>query len=149
MNYEDIVSKHGEHFTFYHYAKEKASSGHWDEAYFRAQTSQHLDMGTRDADPYPWLEPDEPHQHQSDYQILQSKVDLKESALNPKEKAWLMIMKYKQAFSIRDEIGECPNIKVDKKVIDESPFFVRCFNTSEEDKPMMDKQMERLVSLGY
>ena len=70
MNYEDIVSKLGEHFTFYHYAQEKASSGFGDEVYFRAQTPQQLDMGTSDTDPYPWLEPDDPHQHQSDSQIL-------------------------------------------------------------------------------
>ena len=60
----------------------------------------------------------------------------------------LMIMKFKHAFSIRDEIGEFPNIKADIKVIDESPFFVRPFKISEEDKPLMDNQMERLVSLG-
>ena len=85
-------------------------------------------------------------QHQSDYQILKSKVDLKDSALTPKEKFRLMhmIMKCKQAFSIRDEIAECPSIKV----IDESHFFVKPFKISEEDKPLMDKQMERLVSLG-
>ena len=59
-----------------------------------------------------------------------------------------MIMKYKQAFSIRDDIGECPNIKADIKVIDESLFFVRPFKISGEDKPLIDKQMERLVSLG-
>ena len=59
-----------------------------------------------------------------------------------------MIMKHKQAFSIRDEIEECPNIKAEVKVIDESPFFVRHFKVIEEDKPLMDKQMKRLVSLG-
>ena len=59
-----------------------------------------------------------------------------------------MIMKYKQTFSIRDEIGECTNRKTDKKVIDEFPFFVRPFKISEEDKTLVDKQMERLVSLG-
>ena len=125
MNYEDIVSKLREHFTFYHYAQEKASSGHGDEVYFRAQTSQHLDIEISDADPYPWLEPNDPHQHQSDYQILKSKVDLKESALTPKEKARLMhmVMKYKQAFSIRYDIGECSNIKADIKVTDEPPIL--------------------------
>ena len=35
-----------------------------------------------------------------------------------------MIMKHKQAFSIRDEIGEYPNIKSDIEVIDESPFLL-------------------------
>ena len=61
LNYENIVSKLGEHFTFYHYAQEKDSSGRGDEVYFRVQTSQHLDMGTSGTDPYPWLEPDDPY----------------------------------------------------------------------------------------
>ena len=59
-----------------------------------------------------------------------------------------IILKYKKAFSLRDEIGECPNIKVDIDVIDDTPFFVRPFPISEEDKPIMDWQMQRLVSLG-
>ena len=81
---------------------------------------------------------------------IYEKIDLKESALNKKEKAKLMkmILKYRDAFSLRDEIGECPNLVADIKVIDESPFFVRPFPLSETDKPFMDKQMERLVSLG-
>ena len=40
------------------------------------------------------------------------------------------------------------NLEADIKVIDESPFFGRPFPISEGDKPFMDKQMERLVSLG-
>ena len=56
-----------------------------------------------------------------------------------------MLIKYKNAFSLRDEIGECPNLEADIKVIDDSPFFVPI---SENDKPFMDDQMERLVSLG-
>ena len=59
-----------------------------------------------------------------------------------------MLIKYRDAFSLGDEIGECPNLKADIKVIDESPFFVRPFPISEKDKPFMDEQMERLVSLG-
>ena len=59
-----------------------------------------------------------------------------------------MLLKYRDAFSLRDEIGECPNLEADIKVIDESPFFVRPFPISESDKPFMDEQMERLVSLG-
>ena len=59
-----------------------------------------------------------------------------------------MLIKYRDAFSLRDEIGECPNLEADIKVIDDSPFFVRPFPISENDKPFMDDQMERLVSLG-
>ena len=57
------------------------------------------------------------------------------------------ILIYRDTFSLRDEIGECPNLVVDIKVIDESPFFVRPFPLSETDKPFMDKEMERLVSM--
>ena len=59
-----------------------------------------------------------------------------------------LIARYKKAFSLRDEIGHCPNLKADLKVIDDSAFFVRPFPISEPDKPFMDRQMERLISLG-
>ena len=102
------------------------------------------------SDPYPWLADDDPRRYQSDEEIMYEKIDLSNSALNRKEKARLMkmLIKYRDAFSLRDEIGECPNLEADIKVIDESPFFVRPFPISESDKPFMDKQMERLVSLG-
>ena len=59
-----------------------------------------------------------------------------------------LILKYRDAFSLRDEIGACPNLTADIQVIDESPFFVRPFPLSETDKSFMDEQMARLVSLG-
>ena len=101
-------------------------------------------------DPYPWLTKDDPRRFQSDEEILHEKIDLSDSALSRKEKSRLMkmLIKYRDAFSLRDEIGECPNLKAYIKVIDESPFFVRPFQISEKDKPFMDEQMERLVSLG-
>ena len=86
----------------------------------------------------------------TDEQILCRYIDLKQSTLDEYGKAVLMdiILQHKEAFSLRDEIGECPNIKIDIDVIDDSPFFVRPFPISEEDKPIMDWQMQRLVSLG-
>ena len=58
-----------------------------------------------------------------------------------------IVVKRKQAFSLRDEIGKCPNIKIYIYVIDYSPFFVRYFPIH-EDKPIMDKYMAKLVLLG-
>ena len=81
---------------------------------------------------------------------MYERIDLFNSALSRKEKAKLMklLIRYRDAFSLRDEIGECPNLEADIKVIGESPFFVRPFPIPEGDKPFMGKQMERLVSLG-
>ena len=76
----------------------------------------------------------------TDEEILDTYIDLSKSSLNPTDKESLMeiIKTHKKAFSLRDEIGNCPNIKVDIDVIDESPFFVRPFPISEDDKPIMD-----------
>ena len=57
------------------------------------------------------------------------------------------MLRYKEAFSLKDDIGECPNVRAIIQVIDDSPFF-RPFKIGEEDKPFMDKQWARLVSLG-
>ena len=103
-----------------------------------------------DEDIYPWLDSKDPRGNMTDEQILCKYIGLSKSKLDEHDKAVLMdiILKYKRAFSWRDEIGECPNIKIDIDVIDDSPFFVRPFPISEEDKPIMDWQMQRLVSLG-
>ena len=115
----------------------------------QGQGVNHADHG-KSADPYPWLDSEDPRRHLTDEEILWKYIDLKNSTLDEDGKAELMdiIIKHKKAFSLRDEIGECPNIKIDIDVIDDSPFFVRPFPISEEDKPIMDWQMQRLVSLG-
>ena len=59
-----------------------------------------------------------------------------------------MLFKYKEAFSLRDEIGTCPNIEVDIDITDKSPFFIRPYHVREEDKAIIDKEMKRLCYLG-
>ena len=58
------------------------------------------------------------------------------------------IYDYKDVFSLRDEIGTCPNIKVKIDVTDNAPFFTRPFHAKEEDKAILDKEMKRLYYLG-
>ena len=83
----------------------------------------------------------------TDEEILYKYIDLSKSHLTSKEKEEVMDT-YKKAFSLRDEIGKCPDIKVNIKVNDPSTFFVRPFPIAEEDKLLMDKCMQKLVSLG-
>ena len=140
-HYQQVRKDPKEHLDDYH----KMSRANRDEGYSaRSQNNQD------NTDKYPWLAKDDPRRYQTDAEILYVKIDLTDSALTKKEKAKLMkmILKYRDAFSLRDEIGECPNLVADIKVINESPFFVRPFPLSETDKPFMDQQMERLVSLG-
>ena len=57
-----------------------------------------------------------------------------------------LLYKYKDTFSLRDEIGLCPNIEID--ITDKSPFFIRPFHASEEDKIILDKEMKCPCYLG-
>ena len=43
--------------------------------------------------------------------------------MKKKIKVMDMLYKYKEAFSLRDEIGTCPNIEVEIDVTDKSPFL--------------------------
>ena len=100
-------------------------------------------------DPYPWLDEDDPRRDMTDEKILYQHTDLSKSHLTCKEKEEVMdlIVAHKKAFSLWDEIEKCPDIKVNIEVNDPSTFFVRPFPIVEEDKPLMDKCMQKLVLL--
>ena len=85
----------------------------------------------------------------TDREILDKYIDLEGSCLNKQEKQKLinLIYEYKDAFSLRDEIGTCPNIKVEIDVMDNSSFFIRPFH-AKEDKAILDKEMKTLCYLG-
>ena len=85
-----------------------------------------------------------------DREILEKYIDLGASCLNKEEKLKVMNMlyKYKGAFSLRDDIGTCPNIEVEIEVKDKSPFFIRPYHVREEDKAVIDKEMKRLCYMG-
>ena len=86
----------------------------------------------------------------TDREILDKYIDLEDSCQTKWEKQKLrnLIYEYKDAFSLRDEIGTCPNIKVKIDVMDNSPFFIRPFHAKEEDKAILDKEMKILCYLG-
>ena len=59
-----------------------------------------------------------------------------------------MIYKYKDAFSLWDEIGMCRNIEIDIDITDKTPSFIRPYHVKVEDKRILDKEMKRLCYLG-
>ena len=105
---------------------------------------------TTSVDKYPWLDQEDERRDMTDREILEKYVDLRNSCLSKAEKVKVMDMlyEYKEAFSLRDEIGTCPNIEVEIEVTDKSPFFIRPYHVREEDKAIIDKEMKRLCYMG-
>ena len=69
---------------------------------------------------YPWLEDTDKKKYMMDREILDKYVNLDNSCLTKTEKTQVrdLLYKYKDAFSLRDEIGLCPNIKIEIDVTD-------------------------------
>ena len=105
---------------------------------------------TSPTDRYPWLDPEDERKHMTDREILEKYINLNNSCLDKEEKIKIMDMlfKYREAFSLGDEIGTCPNIEVEIDVTDKSPFFIRPYHVREEDKAFIDKEMKRLCYMG-
>ena len=98
----------------------------------------------------PWLDPSNERKYMPDREILDKYVDLDKSCLADEEKKQVlnMLYKYKDASSLRDEIGTCPNIEVEINVSDKSQSFIRPYHVKEEEKKILDKEMRRLCYLG-
>ena len=62
---------------------------------------------------------------ETDREILEKYVDLSDSDLTKKEKEQLykVLLKYKTAFSLRNEIGLCPNMEVELELTDTTSFL--------------------------
>ena len=78
------------------------------------------------------------------------KLNLKDSVLYEKGKEEFLakVKQFTDVFSLRDEIGTCPFIEVHLKLKDETPFFVRPYPMREEQKKVIQKEMDRLEHLG-
>ena len=59
-----------------------------------------------------------------DRQIIESTIDLSQIYLSKEEQeeVYKLLVKYREASSLRGEIGMCPNIEVDLQIIDKLPF---------------------------
>ena len=97
-----------------------------------------------------WLDPSDEQRYMADKEILDKYLNLENSCLSKEEKKEVMDMpyKYRDAFCLRDEIGTCPNIKVEIDVTDKSPFFIRPYHVRDEDKAFIEKEMKRLCYMG-
>ena len=93
---------------------------------------------------FPWLEDTDERKYMTDREILDKYINLDNSCLTKIEKMQVrdLLYKYKDAFSLRDEIGLCPNIEIEIDVTAKLPFFIRPFHANEEDKVILDKEMK-------
>ena len=85
----------------------------------------------------------------TDRNMIEGTIALNQSYLSKEEQeeVYDLLVKCKGAFSLRNEVGTCPNIEEDLQVTDKFLLCIRPFQVTEENKHMIDKEMQRLVLL--
>ena len=93
---------------------------------------------------FPWLDDTDERKHMTNREVLDKYVNLDNLCLTKSEKEQVrdLLYQYKDAFSLRDKIGLCPNIEIEIDVTDKSSFFIRPFHANEDDKVILDKEMK-------
>ena len=93
-------------------------------------------------DKYPWLDTDDIRRNMTDKEILHMKLNLKDSVLDKKGKEEFLekVEQFTDVFS--------PFIEVHLKLKDETSFFVRPYPMRDEQKKVIQKEMDRLEHLG-
>ena len=73
---------------------------------------------------FPWLDDTDERKYMTDREILDKYVNLDNPCLTKAEKEQVgdLLYQYKDAFSLRDRIGLCPNIEIEINVTDKSHF---------------------------
>ena len=86
----------------------------------------------------------------TDAEILRQKLNLEDSLLDKKGKEEFLTKTddFLDVFSLGDGIGTCPFIEVHLRLKDETPFFVQPYPMMEEQKKIIQKEMDRLKYLG-
>ena len=86
----------------------------------------------------------------TDAEILQMKLNLTKYLIDDKQKEEFLakLDDFHDVFSLRDEIGTCPFIEVYLKLKDETPCFLQPYPMREEQRKIIQKEMDRLEHLG-
>ncbi|KAK6175915.1 hypothetical protein SNE40_014290 [Patella caerulea] len=86
----------------------------------------------------------------TDINLLEKQVDLSKSILTPNQQSDFhrFLRQHREAFSLQGEIGHCKDLEIDIDVNDRAPFYIRPYRTTDNEKYIIDKELQKLVKLG-
>ena len=86
----------------------------------------------------------------TDKELLESAIDLSEACITERQNQALykILLKYREAFPLRDETGLCPNMEVKLELKNKTLFYIRPFPIKEEEKIIVDREMRKGCLLG-
>ena len=82
--------------------------------------------------------------------MIHRQIDLECSDLNDidKQRVFQMLSQHRPSFSLYGELGTCPGFEVDFDLTDHTPFYIRPYSVTEQNKKLIDAELTKLVDLG-
>ena len=98
---------------------------------------------------YPFLEENDPRLKMYDTEIIDRDIIFAHTPLNVDQQKQVkqLLLKYSNALSLHSEVGNT-NLTIDFELTDTTPFYIRPFTVSPAEKPIIDRELEKLVQLG-
>ncbi len=92
---------------------------------------------------YPYLDHNDPRLRLTDEHIIEMDIDLSNSIMSEGYKLKLheILIHERQSLSIHGEVGNCPDFEVDFELEDYTPFYIRPYKVSEQDKEKIDESL--------
>lgn len=123
------------------------------DEYLPSQLRYEDDIQIENLQKYQHLTPSDPLSRKTPADILKESIDLDspDCVLSEKSKSRVrdMLLDHKEAFSLYGEVGHCSRITpVDIQLKDTSPFYIRPYPIPDSQKPLMDREIQKLVNLG-
>lgn len=115
-----------------------------------SKVSSQQTLRRRNQEKYPHLDPHDPLLDMTEEEVFCNHVNLSDSVLNSRERSEFldMLMRHREAFSLYGELSTCTGHEIDFQLENDEPFFIRPYFTTESDKVIIEKEMDKLVTLG-
>ena len=103
----------------------------------------------QNSEKFPFLDKDDPRLKMTDREIIDRDITFHKSPLDPDQQQRVkdLLFKYKDALSLHSEVGST-NLTIHLDLTDDTPFYIRPFTVSSAEKPIIDRELQKLVQMG-
>jgi hypothetical protein len=98
---------------------------------------------------FPFLDNSDPRLKMTDKEIIDRDITFHKSTLDPDQQKLVkqLLLQYKDSLSLHSEIGTT-DLTIDFDLTDDTPFYIRPFTVSPSEKPIIDKELRKLIQMG-
>ena len=100
---------------------------------------------------YSHLDPQDERLRMTDQEVIDQTMSVDKTSLTctaDKQRLRQLLYKYKEAFSLMDQVGDCTDCEVDFTLSDDKPFMIKPYIVSPADIELVEKEVDKLIKLG-